>query len=72
MNVKIELECPKGYEEFMIAYANEAIRIKVKEDLARPKEEATEIEAKAITDALAPAKIDGISVVSEEPIEPIK
>ena len=68
--VKVEMECPKGFEEFMIAYAQEAIKIKVREDLARPKEEATEVEAKVITDALAPAKIDGVAVsVAEEPIE---
>jgi len=70
MNVKIELECPKGYEERVIAYVNEAIKIAVREDETKKVQPDVDEAVETILTDLALAKIDGVAVVAEE--EPIK
>lgn len=67
--VKIEIECPKGYEDFVIAYANEAIKIKIKEDISKSKEEASLAEAAVIMSKMSPAKL---VVAKEDPVVDIK
>lgn len=66
------MECPKGYEDRMIAYAKEAIEIAVREDALKKKQPEIDASVETVISAMAPAKIDGVSVATkEEPIEEV-
>lgn len=53
--VKVTIECPKGYEQFVIDYAKEAIKIKMERDLNAPKQAETKVEVEQTFAALKPA-----------------